>query len=80
LLLEKVAVVQHARNFNDTFQLDLSPSAAYPGRFQRANKIRSLASQLVLRRKKVVDLLSYASVSANPLLLDFLKLAVELFE
>jgi hypothetical protein len=52
---------------------DLSPSAAYSGGFQGANKIGRLASQLILRRKKVADLLSYACISTNPLFLDFLK-------
>jgi hypothetical protein len=80
LLLKKIAMVQHAGHLNDTLQLDLAPSAACPRVLQRTSEIRCLRPQLPLRSKQIVYLLSDACIGTGPRLLNFLDLAVELFE
>ena len=61
----KVAMLQHARHFDDAAQLDLAPPSARAGRTQRGDQLAGLAAQLRLRLDQAAHLLVERGVRAR---------------
>ena len=80
LLLEEIAVVQHAGHFHDPLQLDLSPAAANLRRPQGLDQVAGLRLQLPLGIQQRLDLFGQAAVGPGPGLLHLRDLRVHLLQ
>jgi hypothetical protein len=80
VLLEKVAMLEHPGELDDTAQLDLAPVAANVRLAQRAHEVACLAGQRREPRAQRAHLLVEARTGRRTVLLDLGELAVHLLE
>ncbi len=69
-------MLDHAREFRETFQRKLAPAAAYIGSFQCVGERLSLAPQPRFRLGQGVELLRQCTLCGGPFLLDLVQLAL----
>ena len=78
LLLDEIAMFQHAGHFHHAAQLDFAPAAAGLRTPQGLHQIGRLAAQVLLRFRKRADLLGQAAIGLDAALFDLLQLGVHL--
>ena len=77
LLLDKVAVLQHAGELDHAPQLNLTPATADGRRAQRPRQVGRLGLQLVLRTGQGAQLRRQLGVVAGAFLLDLAQVGID---
>src|SRR5258706_1779067 len=80
LLLSKITVLQHARQFDYSSQLNLSPTPADVRGAQGLYQIAGFSLKLQLRRRQGPDLFAQFGISAGPRFFHLADLAVNFLE
>ena len=70
LLLDEIAVFQHAGHLDDAAELDFAPAAADLRAAERLDEVRRLAAEFFLRLPQRFDLLGQSAVGLDAGLFD----------